>query len=126
MPRHLRVGTPDALAAWFVVLFGEPWAREYGAESRQAHTADIPGYTYGVQALCTALQVVTLVLVHRALGIAGIGDALLLGVLIAIGFCVANILPGQAFLKRWRVAAITAGCQSAMILAFSIILGGWQ
>jgi len=28
---------------WFVVLFGDPWAREYGAADKKQHTAEVPG-----------------------------------------------------------------------------------
>jgi len=30
---------------WFVVLFGDAWAKEYGAADKKQHTAEIPGYT---------------------------------------------------------------------------------
>ena len=111
---------------WFVVLFGEPWAQEYGATDKKQHTKEIPGYTYGVQALCTVLLVLSLALLQHWLSIDSAGEALHLGVLVAVGFCIATGLPGQAFLKRWRVAAITLGCQVTMIIAISLILGVWQ
>ncbi len=111
---------------WFVVLFGDPWAKEYGASDKKQHTAEIPGYTYGVQALCTAAMVVSIALLQRAVGVESAGDAILLGVILAVGFCVATGLPGQAFLKRWRVFGIAFGCQVVMILAASLILGLWR
>jgi len=111
---------------WFVVLFGEPWAREYGAEDKRQHTKEVPGYTYGVQVACTIALTVSLAVLHRGLGVESIGDALLVGALVAVGFCVATGLPGQAFLKRWRVAAIAYGCQVAMILGISTVLGLWR
>lgn len=111
---------------WFVALFGEPWAAEYGAASKQEHTKDIPGYTYGVQLLCTVLMVLVLAVLHRSLGVASVSEALQLGGLVAVGFAVATGLPGQAFLKRWRVAAIALGCQVAMIAGVSMILGAWR
>ena len=110
---------------WFVVLFGEPWAREYGAASKQEHTKEIPGYTYGVQLLCTVALTGSLAVLQRAAGVESLVDGLVLGAIAAVGLCIANILPGQAFLKRWRVAAITGGCQSAMILVISAILAAW-
>jgi len=54
---------------WFVVLFGDPWAREYGAPSRKEHTAAVPGYTYAVGLLCTAMLVLSLALLQHALGV---------------------------------------------------------
>ena len=110
---------------WFTVLFGEPWAKEYGADSRQQHTSEIPGYTYGVQLLCTVVLTLSLAVLHRMVGVASLTDGLGIGLFVAIGFNVTNLLPGQAFLKRWRVAAITAGNQSAMIIVISAILAAW-
>lgn len=111
---------------WFVVFFGEPWAKEYGASTKQQHTKEVPGYTYGVQVLCTIALVLSLAVLHKALGVASVGGALQLGVLVAIGFCVATGLPGQAFLKRWRVAVLAFGCQVAMIVGISLVLGLWR
>lgn len=111
---------------WFVALFGEPWAKEFGVSSKQQHTKEIPGYTYGVQLLCTVVLVLSLALLQQALGVDSIAAALQLGVLVSIGFCIATGLPGQAFLKRWRVAAIALGSQVAMILGISLILGLWR
>ena len=113
-------------AVWFVALFGEPWAKEYGARSKRQHTKEVPGYTYAVQALCTIAMVLSVAVLQRSLGVASVGDALKLGLFVAAGFCVATGLPGQAFLKRWRVAAIAYGSQVAMIIGVSLILGLWR
>ena len=45
-----------------------------------------------------------------------------LAVFVAVGFCIATGVPGQAFLKRWRVVALAYGSQTAMILVISLIL----
>ena len=108
---------------WFVVLFGEPWAREFGVATKQEHAARIPGSTYAVQVGCTAVQALCLAILHGIAGVASMGQSLALGGLVALGFCAANLLPGQAFLKRWRVAGIAIGCQVAMILGMSVVLG---
>ncbi|MCA9705016.1 MAG: DUF1761 domain-containing protein [Myxococcales bacterium] len=107
---------------WFVVLFGEPWAREYGASSKQQHTKEVPPYTYGVGLLCTATLVVALALLQRALGVTTMGGALGLAAFVSVGFCIATGVPGQAFLRRWRVAALAFGSQVAMIVAISAAL----
>lgn len=111
---------------WFVVLFGEPWAAEFGVKSKKEHAAAVPPYTYGVQVLCTIVSVVALALLHQALGVANIGEALGVGAFVIVGFVLSNGLPGQAFLKRWRVAALSLGCQATMILTVSIVLGLWR
>ena len=107
---------------WFVVLFGEPWAREYGAASKQEHTKEVPGYTYGVGVLCTTALVISLALLQAALNVTTVGAALGLGIFVAVGFCIATIVPGQAFLRRWRVATLSFGSQTAMILVISLVL----
>ncbi len=111
---------------WFVALFGTPWAQEYGAATKQQHTKEIPPYTYGVQVVCTAALVLSLALLQRWLAVDSVAEALQLGLFVSIGLCIATGLPGQAFLKRWRVAAIAYGSQVAMILAVSVILAIWQ
>lgn len=111
---------------WFVVLFGDPWAKEYGAEDKKQHTKEVPGYTYGVQVLCTVALVISLAVLQRWLSVDSIGEALMLAAFVSVGFCVATGLPGQAFLKRWRVAAIAYGSQVAMIFGISVILGLWR
>lgn len=107
---------------WFVVLFGEPWAREYGASSKQEHTKEVPPYTYGVGLLCTVLLVLSLALLQKALAITTVAGALHLGIFVSVGFCIATGVPGQAFLRRWRVALIAYGSQTAMILVISTVL----
>lgn len=111
---------------WFVVLFGDAWAAEYGAADRAAHTKDIPGYTYAVQLACTVAMALGLAALQRWLSVDTAGEGVQLGLFVAIAFCVATGLPGQAFLKRWRVAAISLGCQSTMLVVMSLILAVWR
>ena len=86
----------------------------------------MPGHTYAVQVLCTVSLVVSLAVLQQWLSVDSLPDALKLGLLVAVGFCIATGVPGQAFLKRWRVAAIALGCQATMIIAISLILGVWR
>jgi F0F1-type ATP synthase assembly protein I len=111
---------------WYVAIFGNAWARVYGVPTRQQHTKEVPGYTYAVQALCTIVLTVTLAVFMRAVGVESLAGGLTVGLLVAVGFCVATGLPGQAFLKRWRTAALALGSQVVMILAIAAILGGWR
>lgn len=111
---------------WFVVLFGQPWAHEYGVTSKKQHTSEIPGYTYAIQLLCTIAMVLSLAVLYRWLAVDSLANGLQVGGLVALGFCLATGLPGQAFLKRWRVAAIALGCQISMILGVSVILSLWR
>lgn len=110
---------------WFVVLFGDPWAKEYGVENKQAHTKAIPPYTYAVGLVCTALLVLSIAILQNALGISSVGSAIGLGLFIAVGLAAATSLPGYAFLQRWSAFALAIGSQVAMILGISVILALW-
>ncbi|MEM7156515.1 MAG: DUF1761 domain-containing protein [Myxococcota bacterium] len=107
---------------WFVVLFGEPWAREYGVASSKEHTKEVPPYTYAVGIACTAALAISLAVLQGAFGVTGIGGALKLAGFVSVGLCIATGVPGQAFLRRWRVASIACGSQVAMIFAMSVVL----
>ncbi len=107
---------------WFVVLFGDPWAKEYGAADKKQHTQEVPGYTYAVGVLCTAALTVSLAILQAALAVTTVGAALQLALLVSVGFCVATGVPGQAFLRRWRVAQLAFGSQVAMIFVISLVL----
>ena len=107
---------------WFVVLFGDPWAREYGAKNKKEHAKDVPGYVYGVGLVCTLALVLAIALLQKALAVTSIGAAIKLGVFLSVGLCIATGLPGQAFLRRWKVAALASGSQVAMILVISVVL----
>ncbi len=107
---------------WFTVLFGDRWARCYGVPSRQLHTKEVPGYTYGVQAACTVAQSVSLALLQDWLDVRSTSDALTMGAFVAAGFCATNLVPGNGFLGKWEVAKLTVGCQATMIVAMSVAL----
>ena len=114
------------LTLWFVVLFGAPWAREYGAKSQKEHTQAVPGYTYGVQAVSTAILIIGLALLQNALNITTMGEGLLLGIEVAIFYALATSLPGYAFLKRYRAFFLAMGSQTVLILIVSSILALWK
>ena len=111
---------------WFVALFGEPWAKEYGADSKQQHTKEIPPYTYAVGLVCTTLLVLSIALLQQWLAIDSLGSAVTLGLFIAIGLSAATSLPGYAFLKRWSAFFLALGSQFVMIIVISIILASWK
>lgn len=113
------------LTIWFVVLFAEPWAKAYGATSTKEHTAAVPPWTYGIGAFCVLVLSVGLSTLQRAVGVSGIGEALGLGVFVAICLSAATALPGYAFLKHWPAFLMAQGSQIVVILAASIILALW-
>jgi len=112
------------LTVWFVALFGEPWAKAYGGEgmTKQQHTKEVPGYTYGIGAFCVFLLSVGLSLLQAALGVDGVGGALQLGLFVGVCFFVAMAMPAYAFLRRWDAWLIGAGSQLLLICVLSVIL----
>ncbi len=114
------------LTIWFVVIFGTPWAKEYGVENKQQHAKEIPGYTYAVQIFSTALLIIGIALLQNTLEIDSVDDGLLLGICIAIFFAITTALPGYAFLKRWNAFLMAMGSQIILILIVSIILAVWS
>lgn len=114
------------LTLWFLVLFGDPWAKAYGVADKAQHTKEIPGYTYAIGAACALLLTLGLALLQSALGITDIGGALTLGIFIALTFSIATAMPGYAFLKRWSAFFIAQSSQICLILILSVILAIWQ
>lgn len=114
------------LTVWFLVLFGDPWARAYGVADKAAHAKEIPGYTYGIGLACMILLVLGLSAVQRGLGVAGFGAGLGFGLAVAVHFAIATALPGYAFLKRWSAGILAIGSQTALIILLSVILAVWQ
>ena len=113
------------LTLWFVVLFGEPWARVYGAADRKQHTREIPGYTYAIGAACVLLLAVGLATLQVGFGVQTVAGAVGLGLFVAVVFAVATALPGYAFLKRWRAFALAVGSQASLIVVLSLVLALW-
>ena len=114
------------LSVWFIVLFGTPWAREYGVEDKKQHTSEIPGYTYGIQAFCTFLLIVGLALMQAWLGIEGLQSGALLGLFVAVFYAIATSFPGYIFLKRTNAFLLAMGSQVILIVVVSIILAIWK
>ena len=114
------------LSLWFIVLFGKPWAKEYGAADQKAHTKEIPGYTYAIQALCALLLIIGIANLQQLLGVQGLGGGISLGLAIAILFSIATALPGYIFLKRWNAFLMAMGSQAVLIIVVSAILAVWQ
>lgn len=113
------------LTIWFTLLFGEPWAKAYGAEDQAAHTKAVPGSVYGVGLACMVLLVIGTELLHRAAGISDIGGGLIFGVIAAFAYGIATVLPGYGFLLKADAGRLAAGSQATAILVVSLILSAF-
>ncbi len=114
------------LSLWFIVLFGTSWAKEYGVADSRQHTKEIPGYTYGIQALCTLLLIIGMAVMQGALSIDTFSEGLWFGFLVVLFFSWASALPGYIFLKRWKAFFLSMGSQAVIILVISSILAIWK
>lgn len=114
------------LTVWFLVIFGEPWAKAYGAADKKQHTAEIPPYTYGIGLVCMILLNLGLALFQQTAGIDTLETGFMFGIMIAIFFVIATALPGYAFQKRWPAGILAIGSQTVLILILSSILAVWQ
>lgn len=114
------------LTVWFAALFGEPWAKEYGATTKQEHTKAIPPYTYAIGAFCMLLLVTGLAVLQRALGVSTVGAGVGLGLFVALHVSIATALPGYAFLKRLNAFSLAIGAQVVAVVLVSAILAAWQ
>lgn len=114
------------LSVWFIVLFGTPWAKEYGVQDKKQHSQEIPGYTYGIQALCTLLLVIGLAIMESLMGIDTFMEGVLFGLYVALFYAIATALPGYIFLKRTNAFLMAMGSQAILILVASTILAIWK
>lgn len=114
------------LTIWFAAVFADPWAKAYGAADKSQHMREIPGYTYAVGLVCMIALTIGLALLQQGLGITTLGAGLGSGLLVALCFSAATLLPGYAFLKKWDAAVLAAGSQFVVILVVSAILAVWQ
>jgi hypothetical protein len=113
------------LTVWFAVIFADPWAKAYGVADKAQHTAEVPKYTYGIGLVCMALLTLGLAIFQKNLGITGVSDGLSSGLFVAVMFCVATVLPGYAFLRRWSAFILAISAQIVVILVLSVILAVW-
>ncbi len=114
------------LSVWFIVLFGTPWAKEYGVQDKKQHSQEIPGYTYAIQALCTFSLIIGLALMHQLIGIDTLKAGLQFGLFVAVFYSIATALPGYIFLKRMNAFLMAMGSQAVLILVVSAILAIWK
>ena len=113
------------LTLWFTVIFGDPWAKAYGAASRAEHTKAVPPWTYGIGLAGVILVTVGTALLQAVLGVTGLGGGLGLGLFLAVFIVVAAIVPGYAFLRKLDGGVIAAGSQAMLVIVVSAILGAF-
>lgn len=114
------------LTVWFVAIFAKPWAKEYGVQDPKEHTKAIPGFTYGIGALCVLLLSLGLALVQGAVGVSSAGQGVMFGLLVAVCFSITTAVPGYIFLKRYSALTLAMGAQATLVVVLSTILAVWR
>lgn len=96
-------------AVWFTVLFGKHYARALGIDDRPPQS---PKLLFLVGPfICSGVTIATTAFLLRAIGITTYGEALLLGLIVGIGYLVAmtvNIAINPLFPKPFYYSLINA------------------
>ncbi|MEQ9426434.1 MAG: DUF1761 domain-containing protein [Cyclobacteriaceae bacterium] len=115
------------LTMWFTIIFGEAWAKVYDPTKAKAeHTKEIPGFTYGIGAICTFLLILGLAILQLNLGISSISGGFSFGAFISVFFVLATTIPGYAFLRRWNALWLAVSSQVSLIFILSVVLAVWK
>ncbi len=116
------------LTVWFVVIFGDPWAKAYGGPemTKAQHTKEVPVYTYAIGAACVFLLSVGVSLVQAALSIDDIVGGLTLALFLSGAVFIPMAMPAYAFLRRWTAFVIGAGSQVTLLCVISVIIALWK
>lgn len=109
------------LTLWFYV-FRKQWAQASGAEDPETYSNEIPGYSYVLGLICTAVLVIGLALLQRALEVQTLRESLEVGLFVAVCFSLATAMTGYAFLKRLSAFALALGGQVLLIVVASSVL----
>ncbi len=110
---------------WFAdPVFGRAWKRMHGITEPAKPTASA-FVIWVVGAFLLAYTLYRLLYVKMAT--ASMGDALLVGLLIAVGVVIAGMAPNYAFAKKpLGLAGIELGYVCLSIMLMSAILAAWQ
>jgi len=116
---------PMALGAlWYSVLFARPWMRAVGRNAEDM-TGAAPGYF--LSAVAAIVTSYTLARVVRWAEVDDLGNGLLVGLLLWIGF-VATIIAVQTYFggRSRTLWAIDAGYWLVSLLVMGAIHGAWE
>ena len=108
---------------WYGPVFGKAWLAALGKTEDEIEPSPTPFIVSAVAALATCLVVAALM---SGLGMTGIGDGAILGLLTGIGFIAASMASDTAFCGwGWKLWAIQAGYRVAYSILMGAIIGAW-
>ena len=108
---------------WYGPAFGKAWLAALGKTEEDIQPSPTPFAVSFVAALATCVVVAALM---RGLGMTGIADGAVLGLLTGIAFIAASMASDTAFCGwGWRLWAIQAGYRVTYSVLMGAIIGVW-
>ena len=108
---------------WYGPAFGKAWLAALGKTEEDIQPSPTPFVVSFVAALATCVVVAALM---SGLGMTGIADGAVLGLLTGIAFIAASMASDTAFCGRgWRLWAIQAGYRVTYSVLMGAIIGVW-
>lgn len=108
---------------WYGPVFGKAWLAALGKTEDEIEPSPTPFIVSAVAALATCLVVAALM---NGLGMTGIGDGAVLGLLTGVGFIAASMASDTAFCGwGWKLWAIQAGYRVTYSVLMGAIIGAW-
>ena len=122
----ILVATAAAFAlgyVWYGPVFGKAWLAALGKTEDEIRPSPTPFVVSFVAALATCIVVAALM---GGLGMTGIADGAVLGLLTGVGFIAASMASDTAFCGwGWKLWAIQAGYRVAYSIIMGAIIGVW-
>ncbi len=108
-------------------MFAKPWMKYSKIDAKKLKRSQKHmGRTYGISFIATLIMAYALALCINAVLVTTIGEGLLLGSVLWLGFVATTMVTGVLFQDvPWKLFLINSGYQLASILVMSIILSLW-
>ena len=110
--------------AWYGPLFGEAWLKAVGLNKEDIKPSPMPFVISFISGLATAIVLAMLI---KLTGIDSIGDGIMLGFYVGVGFIAAAMASDYAFCGwKLRLFQIQAGYRLTYTVIMGAILAIWQ
>ncbi len=108
---------------WYGPVFGKAWLAALGKTESEIEPSPTPFVVSVVAALATCVVVAALM---RGLGMTGVLDGAVLGLVTGVGFIAASMASDTAFCRSgWKLWAIQAGYRVTYSVVMGAIIGVW-
>jgi len=108
---------------WYGPVFGKAWVAALGKTEDEIQPSPTPFIVSVVAALVTCLVVAALM---KGLGMSGVLDGAVLGLVTGVGFIAASMASDTAFCGwGWKLWAIQSGYRVLYAIVMGAIIGAW-